>query len=126
MSFVGGAQSAAFTVLVKHKPADWAIGLNINLWSTLYGGVVCSGLIIFILLWCTEKKGPVFVTMFTPLSTILVAVLAYFILGEKLYIRSNIEAAVVIVGLYLLLWGKEDQQIFEAYTIDFQFSASEI
>lgn len=48
-------------------------------------GVVCSGLIIFVQLWCTEEKGPVFVTMFNPLSTVLVAVLAYFVLGEKLY-----------------------------------------
>ena len=48
-------------------------------------GVVMSGLVIFIQLWCTEEKGPVFVTMFNPLSTILVAVLAYFIFGERLY-----------------------------------------
>ncbi|PKI68304.1 hypothetical protein CRG98_011299 [Punica granatum] len=111
MSFVGGAQSAAFAVFIKHKPADWAIGFNIDLWSTLYGGVVVSGLIIFIQLWCTEKKGPVFVTIFNPLGTILVAVLAYFILDEKLCTGSIIGAAIVIVGLYLLLWGKEDQQV---------------
>jgi hypothetical protein len=37
-------------------------------------------------LWCTEKKGPVFVTMFNPLSTIMVAILAYFIFGENLYV----------------------------------------
>ena len=44
-----------------------------------------SGLVVYIQLWCTEQKGPVFVTVFNPLSTILVAVLAYFVLGEKLY-----------------------------------------
>ena len=43
-------------------------------------------MIIFAQLWCTEEKGPVFVTMFNPLSTLLVAVLAYFALGEKLYV----------------------------------------
>ena len=167
MSFVGGAQSAVFTVIIEHKPAAWAIGFNIDFWSTVYGvsiiclliyifklrnaiftifsqqfqrgklllsiisgpknnfndgfklesvttyhlgfvikilctwqflfkinilimdvtwqGVVVSGLIIFIQLWCTEEKGPVFVTMFNPLTTILVASLAYFVLGEKLY-----------------------------------------
>uniref|UniRef100_M1CNG4 WAT1-related protein n=1 Tax=Solanum tuberosum TaxID=4113 RepID=M1CNG4_SOLTU len=55
-----------------------------------------------------EQKGPVFVTMFNPLSTILVALLAYFVFGEKLYMGSIIGAIIVIVGLYLLLWGKED------------------
>lgn len=48
-------------------------------------GIVISGIVVFIQLWCTEEKGPVFVTMFNPLSTILVAILAYFALGEKLY-----------------------------------------
>ncbi|XP_058077964.1 WAT1-related protein At1g44800-like isoform X2 [Magnolia sinica] len=85
MSFVGGAQSAVFTACVVHKPKAWTVGFNIDLWSIIYGGVVVSGLIVFIQLWCTEEKGPVFVTMFNPLATILVAVLAYFVLGEKLH-----------------------------------------
>ncbi|XP_020248870.1 WAT1-related protein At4g08290-like isoform X5 [Asparagus officinalis] len=107
MNFVGGAQSAVFTVCVAHKPADWALRLDINLWSILYGGVVCSGLIIFIQLWCTKEKGPVFVTMFNPVATILVAVLAYVIFGEKLYTGSITGGVIVIIGLYLVLWGKE-------------------
>ncbi|KAL5781773.1 hypothetical protein ACOSP7_006802 [Xanthoceras sorbifolium] len=112
MSLLGAAQSAVFTVIIQHKPAAWSIGFNIDFWSTVYGGVVISGLVVFIQLWCTEKKGPVFVTMFNPLTTILVAVLAYFVLGEKLYLGSVIGAVTVIVGLYLLLWGKEaDQEV---------------
>ncbi|KAK6793214.1 hypothetical protein RDI58_006667 [Solanum bulbocastanum] len=108
MSFVGAAQSAFYTVIVQHKRAAWTIGFNIDFWSTIYGGIVISGLVGYIQLWCTEQKGPVFVTMFNPLSTILVALLAYFVFGEKLYMGSIIGAIIVIVGLYLLLWGKED------------------
>ncbi|XP_049395341.1 WAT1-related protein At4g08300-like [Solanum stenotomum] len=108
VSFVGAAQSAFYTVIVQHKRAAWTIGFNIDFWSTIYGGIVISGLVGYIQLWCTEQKGPVFVTMFNPLSTILVALLAYFVFGEKLYMGSIIGAIIVIVGLYLLLWGKED------------------
>ncbi|KAL9271356.1 WAT1-related protein [Drosera capensis] len=110
MSFIGAAQSAVFAAFVENKPAAWTIGFNIDMWSTIYGGVICSGLIIFIQLWVTEEKGPVFVTMFNPLSSILVSVIAYFILGEKLYVGSIIGGGVVILGLYLLLWGKEEDQ----------------
>ncbi|KAJ9182259.1 hypothetical protein P3X46_006274 [Hevea brasiliensis] len=110
MSFVGAAQSAFFTLIVERRKAAWLIGYNIDFWSTVYGAVVVSGLIVFIQLWCTDVKGPVFVTMFNPISTILVAIFAYFVLGEKLYLGSILGAAVVIIGLYLLLWGKEDQQ----------------
>ncbi|KAK6161326.1 hypothetical protein DH2020_004707 [Rehmannia glutinosa] len=110
MNFVGAAQSAVFTVIVQHKQAAWTIGFNIDLWSTLYGGVVISGIVTFVQLWCTEAKGPVFVTMFNPLSTLLVAALAYFVLGEKLYVGSIIGGVIVIMGLYLLLWGKEHDE----------------
>ncbi|KAF3456799.1 hypothetical protein FNV43_RR01453 [Rhamnella rubrinervis] len=113
MSFVGAAQSAVFTVIVQHKGAAWTIGFDIDFWSTVYGGVVCSGLIIYVQLWCTEEKGPVFVTIFNPISTILVAILAYFVLGEGLYTGSIIGAIIVIVGLYLLLWGKEGDEEVE-------------
>ncbi|KAH0687890.1 hypothetical protein KY284_018443 [Solanum tuberosum] len=89
MSFVGAAQSAFYTVIVQHKRAAWTIGFNIDFWSTIYGGIVISGLVGYIQLWCTEQKGPVFVTMFNPLSTILVALLAYFVFGEKLYMGSQ-------------------------------------
>ncbi|KAL2325087.1 hypothetical protein Fmac_024145 [Flemingia macrophylla] len=110
MGFVGAAQSAVYTVIVEHNSSAWSLGLNIDLWSTIYGGVVASGLIVYLQLWCTEKEGPVFVTMFNPLCTILVAALAYFIFGEKLYLGSIIGALIVTIGLYLLLWGKENDQ----------------
>ncbi|KAK4855224.1 hypothetical protein QYF36_005242 [Acer negundo] len=116
MSFLGGVQSAIFTVIVQHKQAAWTIGFNIDFWSTIYGGVVISGLIVFVQLWCTEEKGPVFVTMFNPFTTILVAGIAYFVLGEKLYLGSVIGAVIVIVGLYMLLWGKEADQEVDSET----------
>ncbi|XP_052188853.1 uncharacterized protein LOC127799143 [Diospyros lotus] len=111
MSFVGAIQSAVFTAFVERKAATWTIGFNIDFWSTIYGGIVISGLVIFIQLWCTEEKGPVFVTMFNPLSTILVAVLAYFVFGEKLFTGSILGSIIVIIGLYLLLWGKEHDRV---------------
>ena len=38
MCVVGAAQSTVFTAIItEHKPSAWAIGLNIDLWSTLYG-----------------------------------------------------------------------------------------
>ncbi|KAI4345809.1 hypothetical protein L6164_012903 [Bauhinia variegata] len=107
MSFVGAAQSAIYTVIVAHKPSDWIIGFNIEFWSTIYSGVVTSGVVVFFQLWCTKQKGPVFITIFNPLCTVLVAMLAYFVFGEKLYLGRIIGAVIVIIGLYLLLWGKE-------------------
>ncbi|XP_062149209.1 WAT1-related protein At4g08300-like isoform X3 [Alnus glutinosa] len=81
-------------------------------WSSWYvmQGIVCSGLIIFIQLHCTEQKGPVFVTVFNPLGTVLVGLQAYFLLGARLHMGRIVGAVVVILGLYLVLWGKEGDQ----------------
>ncbi|XP_031502882.1 WAT1-related protein At2g39510-like [Nymphaea colorata] len=110
MSFFGAAQSAVYTAFIEQKPQAWMIGFNINFWAIIYGGVVISGLVTFVQLWCTEKKGPVFVTMFNPLCTVLVALTAYALLGQDLNTGSVVGGTIVIVGLYLVLWGKEEDQ----------------
>ncbi|KAL1563158.1 WAT1-related protein-like protein [Salvia divinorum] len=107
MNAVGAAQSAVYTAVVQ---SAWTIGFDIDLWSTLYGGIVISGMVTYVQLWCMEAKGPVFVTLFNPLSTLLVALLSYFVLGENLYIGSIIGGGVVVIGLYLLLWGKQHDE----------------
>ncbi|KAL6648794.1 hypothetical protein ACP70R_013018 [Stipagrostis hirtigluma subsp. patula] len=107
MCTVGGIQSAVFTVFMQHRAEDWLIGFGIKFWSIVYSGLACNGFTVLVQLWCTEKKGPVFVTMFNPLSTIMVAILAYFIFGENLYVGSIIGGVAVIVGMYVLLWGKD-------------------
>lgn len=86
MCTVGGIQSTVFTLFMQHEPEDWRIGFGVKFWSIVYSGLACNGFTVFVQLWCTEKKGPVFVTMFNPLSTIMVAILAYFIFGENLYV----------------------------------------
>ncbi|XP_058077976.1 WAT1-related protein At4g08300-like [Magnolia sinica] len=111
MNFVGGAQSAVFTACMVHKPKAWTVGFNIDLWNILYSGVVVSGLIYYVQLWCNKEKGPVFVSMFSPVAAILVAILAYFVLGEKLHTGSIIGGVIVIIGLYLVLWGKEGDHV---------------
>lgn len=36
--------------------------------------------------WCIESKGPLYVSMFSPLQLVIVAVLGWAILDEKLYV----------------------------------------
>jgi len=38
IAFVGSIQSAIFTAIIEHNNSSgWIIGLNIDLWSTIYG-----------------------------------------------------------------------------------------
>ncbi|XP_044491252.1 WAT1-related protein At4g08300-like [Mangifera indica] len=113
LNCIGGALSAVFTILIEHRSAaPWSITSNIDFWSIVYSGVICCGLTIAIQLWCTKQKGPVFVTSFNPLTAVMVATLAYLVVGEKLHMGSIAGGIMVIVGLYTLLWGKERDQGF--------------
>ncbi|KAL9255563.1 WAT1-related protein [Drosera capensis] len=110
-NLLGAAQSAVFTaVIIRHEPESWSSTSLVDVGSILFSGVVSSGFNTSMLIWCTKEKGPVFTTMFCPLQTLLVVVFSYFILGDRLYIGSIIGGAVIIIGLYLLLWGKGGDQ----------------
>ena len=65
--------------------------------------MACSGFTVFAQLWCTERKGPVFVTMFNPLSTIMVAILAYFIFGENLYAGRYVLPPYQNIKLFIII-----------------------
>ncbi|CAL4931637.1 unnamed protein product [Urochloa decumbens] len=110
MSMIGGMQSAVFAAFMQRNLEDWLIGFGLKFWCIVYTGIACNGLTVIIQLWCNKKKGPVFVTMFNPLLTVMVTILAYFIFGENLYVGSVIGGVLVILGLYMLLWGKDRDQ----------------
>ncbi|PAN49104.1 hypothetical protein PAHAL_9G426500 [Panicum hallii] len=110
MSMVGGMQSAVFAAFMQRNLDDWLIGFGLKFWCIVYTGIACNGLTVVIQLWCNKKKGPVFVTMFNPLLTVMVTTLAYFIFGENLHVGSVIGGVLVILGLYMLLWGKDRDQ----------------
>ncbi|KAG7949383.1 hypothetical protein I3843_13G060000 [Carya illinoinensis] len=80
-------------------------------------GIVIFGITIYIQTLVVRKKGPVFMTAFRPLFTIVVAIMGLLILGDALYMGSIIGATLIVLGLYATLWGKEkekaDQKRFE-------------
>ncbi|KAK8935355.1 WAT1-related protein [Platanthera zijinensis] len=84
----------------------WALGLDIRLVAVLYIGVVCSGFAVLLMTWAIEKRGPLFVSMFSPVQLMIVAVLGWSILDEKIYLSSALGSVVIVLGLYMVLWGK--------------------
>ncbi|KAM5556286.1 WAT1-related protein [Rosa sericea] len=89
-----------------HNPAAWAIHLDSKLLAAVYGGVICSGLTYYIQGMVMKERGPVFVTAFNPLSMVIVAILSSIALSEILYLGRVMGAMVIIIGLYMVLWGK--------------------
>lgn len=116
--FMGTLQSIAFTFVMEHKPSVWTIGFDINLLAAAYAGIVSSSIAYYVQGVVMEKRGPVFVTAFSPLMMILVAIMGSFILAEKFYIGGILGAMLIVAGLYSVLWGKykeyKEKEIDEA------------
>ncbi|KAF1886356.1 hypothetical protein Lal_00045588 [Lupinus albus] len=98
---------AAFT---ERDLERWKIQSKEELLTILYAGIISSGIVIYLQTWCIEKGGPVFVAVFQPLQTFIVAIMAALILGDKLFSGGIIGATVIVIGLYLVLWGKSKEK----------------
>ncbi|GER51928.1 nodulin MtN21 /EamA-like transporter family protein [Striga asiatica] len=104
--FMGTLQSIAVTFVMEHKPHVWAIGFDMNLLAAAYAGIVSSGIAYYVQGLVMQKRGPVFVTAFSPLMMIIVAIMGSFILAEKIYVGGVLGAVLIVIGLYSVLWGK--------------------
>lgn len=56
--------------------------------------------------WCIQVRGPLYVSMFSPLLLVIVAVVGWAILGDKIRLGSAIGSVLIVAGLYMVLWGK--------------------
>ncbi|KAG8374945.1 hypothetical protein BUALT_Bualt10G0048300 [Buddleja alternifolia] len=81
----GSLQGTVLTFIVERgDTAIWALGWNTKLLAYVYGGIVFSGITYYVSGVIMKEKGLVFVTVFNPLSMVIVVVLSSFILAEQM------------------------------------------
>ncbi|CAL4900361.1 unnamed protein product [Urochloa decumbens] len=101
-------QSAALALCFGTRDAaQWRQGLaGVRLLAVAYSGVLASGVMLVVLAWCVRRRGPLFVSVFSPLMLLVVAVLSSLLLGERLHLGTALGAVLIVMGLYAVLWGK--------------------
>ncbi|WCJ39094.1 nodulin MtN21 /EamA-like transporter family protein [Euphorbia peplus] len=102
--------SAVLAAITDHKASSWRLSWDLTLIAPIYNGLLIFGIAGYVQTLVVKKRGPVFSTSFRPLSTVLVAILGLFVLGEALRLGEILGAAVIILGLYAILWGKEAEK----------------
>ncbi|KAJ8617051.1 hypothetical protein MRB53_013237 [Persea americana] len=111
MSFFGTIQTAViagFLVTGSSWKLKWEGGLVLI--TILWGGILVTGLFYYAQTWSVHKKGPVFTTAFQPLLIVFSFILEAAVLKESTHLGSIIGAVLVVLGLYMLLWGKSKDQ----------------
>ncbi|XP_060171161.1 WAT1-related protein At1g25270-like [Lycium barbarum] len=111
ISIMGALQAGVFALSTERDWNQWKLGWNLRLLIVTYAGVVSSGIAIICLMFCVRMRGPLFVSIFTPLMLVCVAIAGSLFLNEKLHLGSVLGAAIIVCGLYTVLWGKNQEII---------------
>ncbi|KAJ4891832.1 WAT1-related protein [Raphanus sativus] len=98
--------TAVALVMEKGNPGAWAIGWDTELLTAAYSGIVCSAIAYYVGGMVMKTRGPVYVTAFSPLCMIIVAIMSTVIFAEQMYLGRVLGAVVICAGLYLVIWGK--------------------
>ncbi|KAG2409902.1 WAT1-related protein [Vigna angularis] len=109
MTFMGAIQATVFALCVEKDWSQWRLGWSIRLLTAAFSGIVLSGVVVIVTSWCVGVKGPLYASVFNPLSLVIVAIFAPLLLEENLYLGSVIGAVLIVSGLYMVLWGKSKE-----------------
>ncbi|CAM8891242.1 unnamed protein product [Rhodiola kirilowii] len=84
----------------------WKLRPDIGLAAIVYSGLFGSGFSTVVHTWGLRIKGPVYISIFRPLSIIIAAAMGFVFLGDNLYLGSVIGAVIISMGFYAVMWGK--------------------
>lgn len=109
--FLSSLQSFAIAILVERRPSEWRLGWNVRLLAVAYCGIVVTGVAYYLQTYVIEKKGPVFLALWTPLGLILTMSCSVLLLGEIITLGSILGGILLVGGLYSFLWAKSKEQM---------------
>ncbi|CAI9764215.1 unnamed protein product [Fraxinus pennsylvanica] len=118
MCTMASVQCVIFAFGFDHNLSAWSLSQPIRLVSSIYSGIICSAMAFCLMTWCIRKKGPLYVSVFSPLLLVIVAILSWVLLEEKLYVGTVVGAFLIIVGLYSVLWGKKREMKANVHNIE--------
>ncbi|XWS57401.1 hypothetical protein CRYUN_Cryun09bG0171000 [Craigia yunnanensis] len=107
MCFMSSIECTIIAIFSDHKVSAWSLSSSMWLIAALYAGIVCNAVTFCVLSWSIQKRGPLYVSVFSPLLLVIVAVLSWALLREKLYVGTVVGSVLIIGGLYAVLWGKD-------------------
>ncbi|KAL1203131.1 WAT1-related protein [Cardamine amara subsp. amara] len=127
---VGGAMAMTFlrgpkllNALLNQDKNTWLLGCFFLLISTFAWSlwlILQLAVSFFLQAWAVSEKGPLFSALFNPLSTVIVTFFGALYLKEQTYLGSLLGALAVILGLYIVLWGKSEDYQEEATNLKLQ------
>ncbi|KAG6645867.1 WAT1-related protein At1g09380-like [Carya illinoinensis] len=109
MCFMASIECGIIALISKRNVSAWSLSDPMRIIASLYAGVVCSALGFAVTSWAIQMKGPLYGSVFNPLSLVIVAISSWAFLREKLHVGTAIGSCFIVMGLYSVLWGKNKE-----------------
>ncbi|CAN6580690.1 unnamed protein product [Malus baccata var. baccata] len=123
-SLIGAFLTAAVQIIQDHKiETGWPlVSAKQLIGFSLLGGVV-SGASVSFNGWAMKKRGPVLVSMFSPIGTVCSVVLSVITLGDAISVGSFAGMCLMFTGLYFFLWAKGKEGYLDVGDLESEFDA---
>ncbi|XP_041020254.1 WAT1-related protein At1g09380-like [Juglans microcarpa x Juglans regia] len=109
MCFMASIECGIIALISKHNASAWSLSDPMRIIASLYAGVVCSALGFALTSWAIQMKGPLYGSVFNPLSLVIVAISSWALLREELHVGTALGSCFIVMGLYAVLWGKNKE-----------------
>ncbi|KAH9331638.1 hypothetical protein KI387_003746, partial [Taxus chinensis] len=86
-TFFGSVETAILIIILDKgiNKTSWTLDSG-GILTVLFGGVIRHAFAYALQLWCVQKRGPVFVAIFNPISTVCSTILSSMFLGKPLHV----------------------------------------
>ncbi|XP_041006227.1 WAT1-related protein At5g40230-like [Juglans microcarpa x Juglans regia] len=101
--------SAPVSLMAEANMSDWRLKPDIALVAIVYSGFSLTFATV-VHSWGLRLKGPVYISIFKPLSIAIAAAMGVIFLGDALYLGSVVGAVIISIGFYAVLWGKAGEE----------------
>ncbi|KAI7757073.1 hypothetical protein M8C21_028473 [Ambrosia artemisiifolia] len=106
----GTIQCMVISPFIERDQNAWVLKPGTGMTAVILGGVYSTIGHNSVLTWCLGKKGPVFVSLFSPLSILISMIAGVTFLGDPLHLGSVIGATIVVSGVYTVIWGQTKEK----------------
>nr|XP_011468247.1 PREDICTED: WAT1-related protein At5g40240-like isoform X2 [Fragaria vesca subsp. vesca] len=98
----------------------WRLRPVIALIAVIYSGFFSTAFSTIVVTWSLNLKGPVYVSIFKPLSIGIAAASSVIFLSDDLFLGSVVGAVMISIGFYGVIWGqaKEEEMRDQDYDFD--------
>ncbi|KAG2325227.1 hypothetical protein Bca52824_007955 [Brassica carinata] len=103
--------SAPVCLFATKDLSSFLLKPGLPLASVMFSGGLVSSFGSVIHTWGLHLKGPVYISLFKPLSIVIAVAMGAIFLGDALYLGSVIGSVVLSLGFYTVIWGKSREDL---------------